>query len=166
MYDPLYEIPKYKVRNEGYVVVTGGTYGHKKLFDTIIKLDLEKVVLQTGRVRPEPYRKVRPDWVIFDYDPEFNRWIAKADVVISHLGKTVIDAALTYRKPVIIVPNPEWRLTAGWEDAEILAEKLNAILVKEISPSAISEAIETARKRTPPQYPDGAKKLANEILKT
>ena len=71
---------------------------------------------------------------------------------------------MTYHKPVVIVPNPEWRLTAGWEDARILAGKLNAVLVEEITPRSILQAIEEARGRKPPVYPDGAAGLAEELL--
>ncbi len=161
---PLYEKPEHPIRDEGYVLVTGGTYGHKQLFDAFSKLSIENVVLQTGRVDPEPYIKAHPEWRVFRFDPDFGRWIAGARVVVSHLGKTVIDAALTYHKPVVIVPNPEWRLTAGWEDARILAGKLNAIVVDEITPEALEEAVEEALKRQPPSHPDGAEKLAKMIL--
>ncbi len=163
-FGPLYEKPEYQVRDEGYVLVTGGTYGHKKLFDLIDKLGLENVVLQTGRVNPEPYKKKHPNWKIFSFDPNFPRWIAGASIVISHLGKTIIDAALTYRKPVIIVPNPEWSLTAGTDDARYLAEKLNAILIDVLDILKLKEAIDEAPSRIPPRYEDGAEKLAQTLL--
>ncbi len=164
VYGPLYELPEYEIRNEGYVVVTGGTYGFKKLFDIVSELNLKKVVLQTGRVNPGLYKSRHPEWIVFDFDPEFNKWIAKADIVISHLGKTVIDAVLTYRKPTIIVPNPEWRLTASIKDARILARKLNAVLIEDLTVKALEEALDMAKRVKPPTYPDGAQKLAEEIL--
>ncbi len=156
---PLYEKPVYEPYDGGYILVTGGTYGHRQLFDAVSQLDLDNIVLQTGRVNPEPYRKKHPKWIVFDFDPDFQRWMAGAAIVVTHLGKTVIDAALTYRKPVVIVPNPEWKLTAGWRDAEILAQKLNAEIVKEISPENIAKAIEKSRRKTPPRYPNGAMRL-------
>jgi len=161
---PLFEKPLYSCENKGYILVTGGTYGHKPLFDVINNLDLDNVVLQTGRINPEIYRKKHPEWTVFDFDPEFQKWIAGANIVISHLGKTVIDAALTYKKPTIIVPNPEWTLTAGWPDGEILAKKLNAFLVSKITPENILKAIEEVKNRRPPLFPDGAKRLAKIIL--
>lgn len=161
---PLFEKPLYPSKDKGYILVTGGTYGHKKLFDAISKLNYDNVVLQTGRINPKSYKKRHPRWIIFDFDPDFQRWIAGASLVISHLGKTVIDAALTYRKPVIIVPNPEWKLTAGWKDAEILAEKINALLIKKISTENIAKAIIKAKGKVPPQYPDGAERLAKMII--
>ena len=164
VYGPFYELPEYKPIDEGYILVTGGTYGHKLLFDAISKLDLENIVLQTGKVDPEPYMEKHPEWTVFRFDPNFSRWLAGASVVISHLGKTVIDAALTYRKPVVIVPNPKWKLTAGWKDAEVLARKLNAVLIREISPKNILQALKEAKSREPPRYPDGTLELANEIL--
>jgi len=164
VYGPLFEEPEYKPYNGGYILVTGGTYGFKQLFDVMAETGLDNVVLQTGRVSPEHYRRLKPKWTIFDFDPDFAKWIAGAQLVISHLGKTIIDAALTYRKPVIIVPNPEWKLTAGIEDAKILAKKLNAICLEELSRDKLLEAIEEALTRTPPNYNDGAKKLAEDIL--
>jgi len=162
---PLYELPEYKPKNEGYVLVTGGTYGHRLLFEAVDKLEVEKVVLQTGRIDPRPFRERHPGWTVFDFDPDFGKWLAGASVVVTHFGKTAIDAALTYRKPVVLVPNPEWRLTASLEDAKILARKLNAVLVEEISPSKIKEAIKEAIFREPPTHPDGAAKLVDLILK-
>ncbi|MHA1754101.1 MAG: UDP-N-acetylglucosamine--N-acetylmuramyl-(pentapeptide) pyrophosphoryl-undecaprenol N-acetylglucosamine transferase [Candidatus Odinarchaeia archaeon] len=161
---PLFEKPLYQCEDKGYILVTGGTYGHKLLFDTINNLSLDNIVLQTGRINPDPYRKKHPQWIVFDFDPDFQKWIASANIVISHLGKTVIDAALTYKKPTIIVPNPEWTLTAGWPDGEILAKKLNAFLVSKITPKNILKAIEEVKNRRPPLFPDGAKRLAKIIL--
>lgn len=166
VYGPFYEKPEYEPVDRGYILVTGGTYGHKLLFDTVAELNIDNIVLQTGRVDPEPYRKKHPEWTIFRFDPDFGKWLAGASVVVSHLGKTVIDAVLTYRKPVVIVPNPEWTLTAGWGDARILARKLNAVVVEKIEPRALLEAIEEAKKRKPPVYPNGAEKLARELLES
>lgn len=165
VYGPLYELPEYEPINKGYILVTGGTYGHRLLFDAVSKLELDNVVLQTGRVDPEPYVKNHPEWIIFRFDPDFSKWLAGAEVVITHFGKTAIDSVLSYRKPTIIVLNPEWRYTVGEKDAEILAKKLNAVLLKQITPSNIIQAIEEVKKRKLPTYPDGAMKLADEILK-
>uniref|UniRef100_A0A7C5UVC7 Polysaccharide biosynthesis protein n=1 Tax=Ignisphaera aggregans TaxID=334771 RepID=A0A7C5UVC7_9CREN len=164
VYGPLYELPEYEIINKGYILVTGGTYGHKLMYNIISQLELSNIVLQSGNVDPEPYKEKHPNWTVFKFDPDFGKWIAGASVVVSHFGKTVIDAALTYRKPVVIVPNPELKLTVGWEDAKILASKVNAVIVEEITPRAILQAIEEAKHKNPPIYPDGAKILADEIL--
>lgn len=162
---PIFEKPAYRPEDRGYILVTGGTYGHRRLFNAILKLNLERVVMQTGTVDPTPYKMKKPSWIVFRFDPDFAKWLAGATVVISHLGKTVIDAALTYRKPVIIVPNTEWKYTAGWRDAELLAEKLNAVLVRNVSPEVIRRAIREAEGRRPPKYEDGGENLAKLILK-
>ncbi len=164
VYGPFYEYPEYEPVDKGYILVTGGTYGHRLLFETVDKLELDNIVLQTGRIDPRPFKERHPEWKVFQFDPDFGKWLAGASVVVSHLGKTVIDAVLTYRKPVVIVPNPEWTLTAGWEDARILAGKLNAVVVDDIKPEILLEAIEEARKKKPPVYQDGAEKLAEELL--
>ncbi|MEM1611571.1 MAG: glycosyltransferase [Sulfolobales archaeon] len=164
VFGPLYEAPEHKIEDRGYILVTAGTYGFKKLFDSISALDLENVVLQTGRVDPSIYREKRPRWIVFDYDPDFSRWIAGASLVITHLGKTVIDSALTYRKPTIIVPNPEWRLTAGSEDAKILAEKLGICYQEKLDPKTLRISIDECRKKVPRTYVDGAEELARFLL--
>ncbi|RLE65451.1 MAG: polysaccharide biosynthesis protein [Thermoprotei archaeon] len=165
VYGPLFEKPLYKPWNGGYILVTGGTYGHRMLFDALLKTRLKNIVLQTGRLDPRYYKKRKPEWRIFDFDPDFGKWIAGANIVISHFGKTVLDAALTYRKPVIIVPNPEFTRTVGVEDAGLLAKKLNAILLENITPKDLVDAIEFAFKLKVPEYPDGALNLAEDILK-
>ena len=162
---PIYELPEHRPWNGGYVLVTGGTYGHKALFDAISDLGLDNVVLQTGRIDPRPYMKRHPTWKVFDFDPDFGRWLAGAKVVVTHFGKTAVDAVLSYRKPTIIVLNPEWRYTVGREDAEILARKLNAVLLSEVTAEAVRDAINDAVKRTLPMYEDGAENLANLLLR-
>ncbi|MEZ0290373.1 MAG: glycosyltransferase [Sulfolobales archaeon] len=164
VFGPLYEKPEYEARDDNLIVVTAGTYGFKELFDVVYKTDLENVVLQTGRVDPGLYRG-KKNWIVFDFDPDINRWIARASIIITHLGKTVIDAALTYRKPVILIPNPNWRLTAGAEDAKILAEKLNICYEERLEPRVILERVEECRKRVPREYPDGAERLSREIFR-
>ncbi len=166
VYGPFYEKPEYEVGDDGYILITAGTYGYKDLFDTAVKLDMDRVVMQTGRVDPERYRGVKPKWMIFDYDPEINRWIARASLVITHLGKTAIDSTLTYRKPTIIVPNPGWKLAPGSRDADILAEKLGACMLppEKLNIDSLYEYIDRCRKVRPKEYPNGAEKLARELI--
>jgi UDP-N-acetylglucosamine--N-acetylmuramyl-(pentapeptide) pyrophosphoryl-undecaprenol N-acetylglucosamine transferase len=156
---PIYEKPVYEPYNGGYVLVTAGTYGFKEFFDELIKLDLSKVVVQTGMVDPEPYKRLRPNWIFFRFDPDFSRWIAGADVVVSHLGLTLVNAALGYGKPVITIHNPKWRLAGSREDAKILTEKLNGVFLEEIEASKILRAIKEVEGRKPPKYVDGAEEL-------
>jgi UDP-N-acetylglucosamine--N-acetylmuramyl-(pentapeptide) pyrophosphoryl-undecaprenol N-acetylglucosamine transferase len=156
---PIYEKPEYKPYSGGYILVTMGTYGFKEFFDNLVKLNYERVVVQTGRVDPEQYRRVKPNWVFFDFDPDIGKWIAGADVVITHTGITALNAALAYRKSVVIVRNPRWVLAARREDAALLAEKLNAVFLEDITTESIERAVREAERRKPPQYPDGAEKL-------
>jgi len=161
---PFYEKPSYEIRDNGYILVTGGTWGFKGLYDAISSTDFDNVVMQTGRVDPEPYKSKHPDWTVFDFDPDLAKWMAGAKVVISHLGKTVIDASLTYRKPVVIAMNPEWTRTAGLDDAMMLAEKTNSILIDSFTKESIEEALSDAKKKTPPNLKNGAEVLARIIL--
>ncbi|RJS85342.1 hypothetical protein CW702_01260 [Candidatus Bathyarchaeota archaeon] len=161
---PLLPKPRFKPWKGGYILITGGTYGHKLLFDVIARSDLSNVVLQTGRVDPSPYRKEHPEWRVFRVTTDFERYIAGADVVVTHYGSTILEAAV-YRKPVVIVPNPEWTRTAGLEDAKFMAKKLNGVLVEEITLNSLLNSICEAKKRRVPELPDGASRLADLILK-
>ena len=161
---PLIPKPEVEPRNEGYILVTGGTFGHKMLFDAIAKSKLKNVVLQTGKVNPEPYRRLHPEWKVIAYSTEFHKLIAGADIVVTHFGSTVLEA-LVYRKPIVIVPNPEWTRTAGIEDAKHYARKVNAVIVSRITLKNIVNAIEEAKRREYPILPDGSAKLADLILR-
>ena len=155
--------PETKPWNGGYILVTGGTYGHKLLFDILSKSNLGKVILQTGRVDPTPYVKRHPEWKVIRFTDRFHELLAGAELVVSHFGGTALDAAI-YGKPAVLAPNPEWTRTAGMEDAEYLAEKINAVLVSKIELQILLDAIDEARNRKVPTLPDGAKNLANMIM--
>lgn len=161
---PLIPKPEVQPWNGGYVLVTGGTLGHKKLFDVISESGLKNAVLQTGKVDPEPYKKKHPEWKIIRYSTRFYELVAGADVVVTHFGATILEA-IVYRKPVVVVPNPEWTRTAGIEDARQYAKKVNAVLVSEITLENLLNAIEEAKRRKYPELADGATKLADMILK-
>ncbi|MEM0049505.1 MAG: glycosyltransferase [Candidatus Bathyarchaeia archaeon] len=161
---PLIPKPEVEPRNEGYILVTGGTEGHKMLFDAIVKSNLKNIVMQTGKIDPEPYKKIHPEWKVINYSTEFHRLIAGAEVVVTHFGMTALET-LIYRKPTVIVPNPEWTRTATIEDAKYYARKVNAVLVTEITPENILNAIKEAKEKEQPKLPDGAKNLADLIIK-
>jgi len=163
---PIYEPPKYSSRNEGYVLVTAGTLGYRELFDAVSKLELESVVLQTGLVEPEPYRRRHPQWRVFDFDPDLERWIAGARVVITHFpGMTAATAALGYRKPVVMVASPHHRFSSPLEDGVVLARKLNAIYIPRPSPALLKAAVERAERVEPPQVENGAARASMLIAK-
>ncbi|MCS7124890.1 MAG: hypothetical protein NZ932_05715 [Candidatus Bathyarchaeota archaeon] len=160
---PLIPKPEVQPWNGGYILVTGGTLGHKQLFDVISESKLKNVVLQTGKVSPEPYRKRHPEWKILEHSAKFYELVAGADVVVTHFGATILEA-LVYGKPTVVVPNPEWTRTAGIEDAKHYVRKVNAVLVSEITLENILNAIEKSRESRRPTLPDGAENLANMIL--
>ena len=161
---PLLPKPEIEPWNGGYILVTGGTLGHKQLFDAILESKLDNVVLQTGKVNPEPYRKRHPEWKVIEHSTKFYELVAGADVVVTHFGSTILEA-LIYGKPTIIVPNPEWTRTAGIEDAKRLAEKVNAVLVSEITLDSLLDALKEVKGRTRLKFHDGAQTLADIILK-
>jgi UDP-N-acetylglucosamine:LPS N-acetylglucosamine transferase len=161
---PILPKAEYPPWQGGYILVTGGTFGHKKLFDTINYSTRGNIVLQTGRVDPEPYAKSHSEWVIFRYSTEFQKILSGAEVVVTHFGSTVLEA-YRYQKPTILVPNPEWTRTVGVEDAKILAKKVNATVIENINLEELEMAINEATKTRLPRYREGAKNLAEIILK-
>jgi len=161
---PLLPKPEVKPWKGGYILVTGGTYGHRLLFDVLSESNLQNVVLQTGRVDPAPYAKRHPEWKVITLTEKFHELLAGAELVITHFGSTALEAVV-YGKPVILVPNPEWTRTAAIEDAGYFAKKVNAVPVSEINLETLLGAIDEARKRTVPNLPNGAENLANEVTK-
>ncbi|HIE15110.1 TPA: hypothetical protein EYP70_07550 [Candidatus Bathyarchaeota archaeon] len=160
---PLLPRPKLKPWNGNYILVTGGTYGHKQLFDALNESNLTNIVLQTGKINPKLYKQKHPEWKVFSITENFHKFIAGAKVIVTHYGSTILEAAI-YHKPIVIVPNPEWTRTAGLEDAKYMAKKLNGVLVSEITVKNIVNSIEKAENRRVPTLPDGAKKLAELIM--
>jgi UDP-N-acetylglucosamine--N-acetylmuramyl-(pentapeptide) pyrophosphoryl-undecaprenol N-acetylglucosamine transferase len=156
--------PEIKPWNGGYILVSGGTYGHMLLFDALSQSKLSNVVLQTGRVDPKPYMRRHPEWKVIRFTEKFHELLAGAELVVTHFGGTVLDAAV-YKKPAVLVPNPEWTRTAGIKDAEYLARKINAVLVSEIDLESLLDAIDEARKRKVPTFPDGTEVLANMLMR-
>jgi UDP-N-acetylglucosamine:LPS N-acetylglucosamine transferase len=162
VFGPLLPKPEVVPYSGGYVLVTGGTLGHKMLFDAVSASSLENVVLQTGQIDPGQYKQKHPEWKVIDFSARFYELVAGADVVVTHFGSTALEA-LIYRKPMVMVLNPEWKRTVGKSDAEIFADKVNASFIWDVSVEKLLKAIEEARKRKIPSVEDGAKKLAEAI---
>ena len=161
---PILPKREHTIENKGYILVTGGTHGHKLLFDSLADSNLKNIILQTGKVDSKPYIKKHPEWKILAFTEKFQELIAGAEIVVTHFGLTALEAAVVYKKPVVIVLNPEWTRTVGSEDAKCLAQKLNAVFISEVKQEVILNAIEEAKNRTVPALPSGAEKLANMIF--
>jgi len=161
---PLFPKPKLKPWNGGYILVTGGTYGHRPLFDALANTNLRNIVLQTGKVNPKPYMEKHPEWRVFTLTDKFHEILAGAELIVTHFGSSTILEAVAYQKPLVIVPNPEWTRTTGVEDAKYTARKVNAILISEINSEILLDAINEARKRKVPKLPNGSEKLAELII--
>ena len=162
---PILPKPKVEPGNKGYILVSGGTYGHKRLFDTMAESSLHNIVLQTGKVNPTPYITSHPEWTVLTVTERFHEIIANAEVIVTQFGFTVLEA-LIYKKPVVVVLNPEWTRGASAEDAKQLAKKIKAVIVSEITVETLLKAIQEARKQEIPVFKNGAKNLANLILKS
>lgn len=161
---PVYEPPIYEPRDEDYVLVTTGTLGYKELFDAVKKLGLERVVLQTGDVKPEKYLERNPNWIAFKYTSDIHKWIANASLVITQQGLTASIARLAYGKPTIIVWNPRVKLGATKQDVEIYAKKLGIPYLEAPEPRAIKRAMEEAKPANF-GFSNGSRKIAEVLLK-
>ncbi|MGI0027550.1 MAG: UDP-N-acetylglucosamine--N-acetylmuramyl-(pentapeptide) pyrophosphoryl-undecaprenol N-acetylglucosamine transferase [Nitrosopumilaceae archaeon] len=164
VFGPMLTKPEIKPYKGGYILVTGGTFGHKLLFQTLDSSNIENVVLQAGALYTPQYSQKHPSWKVIDYSDRFHELIAGADVVVTHFGETIIDSALVYGKPTVISVNPEWTRTIGLEDATMLARKVNGVLLNGFTPEALCQAIDTAMKQRPPQLDNGAESLGKFIL--
>jgi UDP-N-acetylglucosamine--N-acetylmuramyl-(pentapeptide) pyrophosphoryl-undecaprenol N-acetylglucosamine transferase len=162
---PILPKPMVEPSNKGYILVSGGTYGYKRLFDTMAESSLHNIVLQTGKVNPTPYITSHPEWTVLTVTERFQEIIANAEVIVTQFGFTVLEA-LIYKKPVVVVPNPELTRGASAEDAKQLAKKIKAVIISEIKVETLLKAIQEARKQEIPIFQDGAKNLANLILKS
>ena len=161
---PILPRPETKPWNGGYILVTVGTHGHKLLVDTLAQSSLQNVILQIGKIDPKPYKEKHPKWKVISQTERFHELIAGAEVVVTHFGFTLLET-LAYRKPSVVVVNPEWTRTVGFEDAKCLAKKTNAVLVSKITTESLLDAIEKAKNRKVPTLPSGAEHLSDIILK-
>jgi len=163
---PIVEKPKYKGEEGDYILVTAGTQGFKRLFDLLVRTNLDNVVIQTGKVDYQEYQKKKPNWKFFSFDPDLEKWISKAKVVITHQGKTAMEAVVMYRKPTIIVYNKDWIYAATKEDSKEYAKVLGATFLDDPSTWKSEEEIVKAieKVREPKSFEIGTKKLVDIIL--
>lgn len=159
-------LPRRRVepKNEGYVLIAGGTYGYKELLDAASDSQLENVVLQTGRLEPKIYRERHPGWRVFSTIDSFHEVIAGADVVVAPPGATPLEA-IAYGKSVVIVRYPDWSRAGTLLDAELFANKLNAPFLSEISPRSFVESIQRCESMPKKEFTNGATKLAEYMIK-
>ena len=161
---PLIPKPEIKPWNGGYILVTGGTYGHKLLFDTLADSNLRNVVLQTGKVNPTPYINKHPEWKVITVTENFHQLLAGTSLVVTHFGYIVLET-MTYNKPALLVPPYQaWTKTAGLRDAETFAKAYNYVLVSEITLENLLKGLEKASKMKVPKLKSGAENLANLIV--
>ncbi len=161
---PIVRLRKYEPRDEGYILAIGGFEGNKRLYDTLVRTGLKNIVLQTGMINPEIYRSKMPEWIVFDFDQDIDKWIAGASIVIGHNSVTILEAAVTYKKPVIVLWNPAWSAAATRDDVILFTRKINGVFLEELTPRNLVEAIREAYNHKPPHYSNGALRLAKIII--
>lgn len=168
---PVLTRPRYRARDDGFVLVTSGTVGHRRLINALIDSGLVDVVAQVGDLDVNYVKRRRPYWTVFNYDPDLERWISRASVVITHQGVTAVEAALNYCKPVIIAFNPDLPQTSTYVDTYLLSKFIKAEFVDagSVSATSIRELINRVKGRLiSRKYPDGAlraAKMINELIR-
>ncbi|MEM0356033.1 MAG: glycosyltransferase [Desulfurococcaceae archaeon] len=162
----VYEKPMYRSVDKGYVLVTMGTLGHPSLAELLLKTNLEYVIVQTGRlVDPQYIRSRKPGWRVFQFDPDIDKLIAEASVIVSSPGLTAINAAIAYRKPTIMVYNPNIVLGASFKEIARVAEMLNIPFINplNIEPGFFEEIVLKA-KPTSVEVVDGGYNISKYIV--
>jgi len=162
---PVYEPPRYEPGDGGYILVTAGTYGYEELFDAVLALYRDgrlpaPPIIQTGKVPPDKYQ--RAGIQAFQFDPDIERLIANARIVITHQGMTAVTAALGYKKPTIIAYNPRWRLAAPKADVERVAREMGVSFLVRVDVESLENALRSVRV---PAWsgPEGARRLAELV---
>ncbi len=161
---PIYEPPRYNPRDDGFILITAGTTGHRELFDAAVRSGLRPLVIQTGRLDPSRYRRSGVE--AFSFDPELDKWISRARVVVTHFpGMTSATAALAYNKPVVLAPARHLTMSASVEDCIPYARRIGAVCMDEVSPSSLERAVEEALRLERPHYDNGARLVAKLIYR-
>ncbi len=161
----LYEKPMHSVRDEGYILVTTGTMGNRSLFKLLAKIRLDNLVVQTGAINPDLLK--RRGWKVFRFDPDIDKLIAGASLVITSApGVTAINATQAYRKPTIMVYNPDLVLTADREETEKVAKYLGIPFVdpRVITPRDFEKIVYEAYNIKPRVVRNGGYFIAKYLL--
>ena len=164
---PIVERPKYTPKDEGFVLVTTGSMGFMRLYQALSKLGMDNVVIQTGRVRVDDVKALNPRWEVFSFDPDIERWISRASVVVTHQGKTAMEAVVMYQKPTVIVYNRDWKQAASFKDSRLYAETLGAAFLDDPSKWESAQVLKKALEevRPPKKFEVGTPKLVEEVLR-
>ncbi len=158
---PIVEKPRYTPRESGYVLVTAGTVGFPRLFREVSKIQGFDFVVQTGQVDPVKVKASKS----FAFDPDMERLIAEASVVVTHQGKTAMEAVVMYHKPVVIVYNAELTKAATREDTRLYADILGATFLDDPSTWRGDEMVKAlSSPKSPKYYEPGTQRLVDFIL--
>ncbi len=163
---PIFEPKFYEVKDEGYILVTTGTWGLPQLYTALSKIGVDNTVIQSGDIDPKKVRRLNSKWTVFRYTRDIHKWIARATIVITHFpGSTAATARLAYGKPVVMVYSTRHKHLAPPTDGRILAKKLNAVFLEDITPENLAQALDKAKQMPAPNYPNGSKRAVAYILR-
>jgi len=162
----VFEKPLYKPFNGGYILVTTGTIGNRELFKLLIKTRLDNLVIQSGAIKPEKIMVKNRYWKIFQFDPDIDKWIAGASLVIASPGITAINAVQAYGKPTIMVYNPDIVLGASFNEIKYVADNMGIPFIdpRKISPRDFEKLVEEPSDIKIIKHRDGAQYIARYII--
>jgi len=162
----VFEKPIYVSRDEGYILVTTGTIGNRYLFKLLYRSGLRNLLIQTGWVNPSLLTNNVLGWKAFRYEPDLDKLIANASLVIASPGITAINVAQAYRKPMIMVYNPDIVLGAGFDEIKFVADQMGVPFIdpRNMEPSYFKKLVEETLDSKPRLVRDGASHIADYLL--
>lgn len=139
------------------IFVTVGTTTFESLIKAVDKAKLKgKVIIQKagGKYQPQNYE-------FFDYTDNFDDYIKKADIVITHGGAGTLFKLLALGKKIIGIANEERKDLHQWDILKKLSQEKYLIWCQELD--QIPQAVEKARKQKLKKYTPPTCKIASHI---
>lgn len=149
------------------VVVTTGTWGFPELAELAVEMGrelleicgAEKLVVQDVAAEDRDGGNV----VVRKFIPNLVELLARAKLVITHFGRTAIEAR-ALGASVVIVPNRRWLRTSGGAlDLIFFARRIGASVVTNLSRERLVEGVREALSIPQPRFENGAARLADLI---
>lgn len=128
------------------IFVTVGTTAFDSLIRTVDKAKIKgRVVIQKadGKYQPQNYE-------FFDYTDNFDDYIKKADIVITHGGAGTLFKLLALNKKIIGIANEERRDLHQWDILKKLSQEKYLIWCQDLD--QIPRAIEKVKKQKLKKY--------------
>lgn len=134
--------------NKKTILILGGSLGARRVNQLIEKelefFDSQKVQLlwQCGKLYFEEYKKYQsPNVQVMAFIERMDLVYAAADIVISRAGASSVSELCIVGKPVVFIPSPNVAEDHQTKNAQSIADKQGAILIRESELDATFESI-------------------------